>query len=94
MLPRGTAREQPIRDYFVVGQFLAAGTGTNATSQPESKMTAPPAIDRQIVRIPEPFPDLIAKHAHAGRLTCGGSWTTSESYCKANGIPLNPELYL
>ncbi len=30
-------------------------------------MTAPPGQERKIVKVPELFPDLIAKHAHAGR---------------------------
>ena len=34
---------------------------------PETKMTAPPSQVRKVVTVPEMFPDLIAKHAHAGR---------------------------
>ena len=33
-------------------------------NKPETKMSAPPAVDRQIVKVPELFPELIAKHAH------------------------------
>jgi 2,4'-dihydroxyacetophenone dioxygenase len=33
----------------------------------ETRMTAPPSQERKIVKVPELFPDLIAKHAFAGR---------------------------
>ena len=33
----------------------------------DQKMSAPPAQERKIVKVPELFPELIAKHAHAGR---------------------------
>jgi len=36
-------------------------------NKPEGKMTAPPSQDRKIVKVPELFPELIARHAMPGR---------------------------